>query len=77
MTARHCRSCGNNERPDAVCSYCGGSGLTMTMGGVDNCDACGCSGVQYPPVCPGCGKYRSMDGWLFDVVSPQRESGKP
>ena len=59
-----CRSCGNGERPDTVCSYCGGYGMITNYGGdPDDCPACGCSGMQWPPVCPNCGKFRSMRGW--------------
>lgn len=65
-----CRSCGDTRRPDTDCSRCGGFGVV----GHDephDCPTCGCSGTCWPPVCQGCGKYRSMKGWL----APSRPSG--
>lgn len=63
-TGSACRSCGNSELPDAICSHCGGYGIrTGVDGDPIDCHACGNSGTQWPPVCRGCGKYRSMKGW--------------
>jgi hypothetical protein len=62
-TGTPCRSCGDANRPDVQCSWCGGFGIRTTMSGPDDCSHCGASGVQWPPLCNGCGKYRSMKGW--------------
>ena len=63
-----CKHCGNTSRPDTECSRCGGYGLVTGMdGSPDDCPDCGCSGAQWPPICPGCGKYRSMKGWVREI----------
>lgn len=60
-----CKLCGNTERPDTECSRCGGYGMvTGGLGDPEACPNCGCSGLQWPAVCPGCSKWRSMEGWL-------------
>lgn len=61
---RACKSCGNAELPITTCSNCSGYGMRHgSCGEPEECSACGCSGVQWPPVCPGCSKYRSMKGF--------------
>lgn len=67
MSGTSCKSCGDTRRPDTECSWCGGFGMV----GYDephDCWHCGYSGVQWPPICHGCGKYRSMKGWLPEFV---------
>ena len=54
-----CKKCGSTKDADIQCSRCGGYGLVETMEGPDDCPYCGCSGVQYPPVCPDCCGYRA------------------
>jgi hypothetical protein len=56
-----CKKCGSTKDADTQCSNCGGYGLVDTMGGPDDCPYCGCSGVQYPPICPDCCAYRALD----------------
>ena len=65
-----CKSCGDPRKPDTECSRCGGHGLVQSWDPID-CPSCGGSGIQWPPVCRGCSKYRSMKGWEAVLASPE------
>ena len=63
-TGMPCKKCGSEKRPDTTCSWCGGYGMVTGYGGdPTECSHCGCSGIQWPPVCPDCCGFRSMKGW--------------
>jgi len=55
-----CKRCGSTKDADIECSRCGGNGLvTGVWGEPETCPSCGCSGIQYPPICPDCAAYRA------------------
>jgi hypothetical protein len=59
-----CCNCGSVKRPCTTCSWCGGHGMVTGYGGdPTECRPCGYSGAQWPPTCPDCSKFRSMEGW--------------
>lgn len=54
-----CKSCGDDREPHTTCSWCGGYGMvTSYSGDPAGCSHCGESGMQWPPTCKTCGKFR-------------------
>lgn len=55
-----CKRCGDERPANTLCGRCGGHGLIHGYEGEPlDCPECGCSGIQFPPRCPGCGAWRS------------------